>query len=170
MIRTRFAHASLIWSTRTSPAPKRVFFIFPDRKLMFLKSCQGFPYDFQKMFQYSVQKSWDGLFSKGLLLGILEKVTLAVLIDIGDELLSRNCLASLNWLLILCCSKNHELQLIVRFWYREIRDFLIPRCTLRDFRPWGIARSTWPKQILRDRTRPHPACFVRCPKLGRLVV
>jgi hypothetical protein len=29
------------------------------------------------------------------------------------------------------------------------------------------ATSTWPKQIFRDRTRSHPACFVRCPKLER---
>jgi hypothetical protein len=33
---------------------------------------------------------------------------------------------------------------------------------------WRNAASTWPKQIYRDRTCPHPACFVRCPKLERL--
>jgi len=27
-------------------------------------------------------------------------------------------------------SKHHELQSIGRFWYREIRDFLIPGCTI----------------------------------------
>jgi hypothetical protein len=34
--------------------------------------------------------------------------------------------------------------------------------------PWRTATSTWPAQIFRDRTRPHPACFARCPKLERL--
>jgi hypothetical protein len=27
--------------------------------------------------------------------------------------------------------------------------------------PWRTATGTWPKQIFRDRTRPHPACFAR---------
>jgi hypothetical protein len=33
---------------------------------------------------------------------------------------------------------------------------------------WRTATGTWPKQIFLDRTRPHPACFKRCPKFERL--
>jgi hypothetical protein len=34
--------------------------------------------------------------------------------------------------------------------------------------PWRTAMGTWPKQILRDRTRPHAASFARSPQIGTL--